>query len=416
MSFYVDYLSEDDYDSYDDFSVGYSFDTFKSQNHTYLEKLNRRTALLYRTYSALYASHYAKLKADPQLEETANLLGFGILMRHALEAISIDLVKRAGLDAGGKTVQERLKAIEGQIISGYTHEQEQTLFNMMGKTSKIAHPHITEELPTFNSFVDLYNSNVRSLIDFHMKLTADKNIRQFLKSMIERMDNFSLKDRITRTLTLGNLIRQLTECTTNLWCYNFRIVPTDASTSENQIALSQVLNQLRDIAKANRNTGFGASSMSSETIHTLTELKNASNALMHVAHNEIGLFTIWKNGRNIRTLHTAIVAECSPRALEVKSDSSVQKKTELTLTLLCGFFGWFGVHHFYAGNILKGIFFLLTFGGLLIGPPINLINIYRGRFRTKKWGQLNSVSKATRALVIAFFVLYIALYYLLISH
>ena len=415
MSFDINYLIGNDYDSVNNFSTGYSFDSFQSHNPAYLEKLRRRNDILYRTYSALHASHYAKLEADPQLEETANLLGFGLLMRHALETISIDIVRRAGLDAGGLTVNERLKAIEGQTISEYTLEQTQALFFILDSTNKIAHPNVIDEPPTYKSFVDLYNFKFCSLINFHMGLTSDRTIWQYLNAMKKRLDNFSLKDRITRTLTLGNLIRQLTECATNRWCYNNRIVPTDASSSDNQISLSQVLTELRDIAKENSNYGYHASSMSNEVIRTLTDLKNTSNALMHVAHDEISLFKIWKCGRNIRSLHTAIVAKCSPGAMDVKVDFSAQNKTEITLTLLCGFFGWFGVHHFYAGNILKGIFFLLTFGGFLIGPPLNLISICRGRFRTKKWGQLNNVSAATRVLTIAFIVLYIALYYLVVS-
>lgn len=412
MRFDIDYSTGNDCYSNDFFSMSYSFDMFQPQNPTYLERLKNRIDILYRTYSALHAFRQAKLEADPRLEETANLLGFGLLMRHALEAISIDLVWRAGLEAGKKTASERLKDLKGQSISGYAREQEQNLFIILERTNKIAHPHVIEDAPTYKSFVDLYNSTFRSLIDFHIGLTTRRNIRQYLKSMKKRMDNFSLKDSITRTLALGNLIRQLTECTANLWCYNNHIVPTDASTSEKQISLSEVLTVLGNIAKVNRDSGNNASSMSCEMITSLFKLKNTANALMHVAHDEIGLFQIWKNGLKIRTLHAAIVAECSPGALEVKIDPSARKKAEITLTILCGFFGWFGVHHFYAGNILKGIFFLLTFGGFLIGTPISLISICLGRFRTRKWGHLNKVSPAAIAIAIAFIVLYIALYYL----
>lgn len=414
MGYDTDYSMGSNYYPYDNYSVGNSYDAFHSP--AYLVQLKKRTDILYRTYSALHASHYDNLEADPQLKEMANLLGFGLLMRHALEAISVDLIKRTGCDDLLKeTVHKRLTAIEGKNVSGYSPEQEHNLFYVLDRTNKIAHPYVLKEVPTYESFVALYRSTFRPLIDFHIRLTTNRTIRRYLTSMRDRMDSFNLKDRITRTLTLGNLIRQLTECTANFWCYNNYVTPTDASTSEDPVPLSKVLAQLRNIARASTETGIGASSMNNRVIDALFNLKNTTNALMHVDHYEIGLFTIWRTGLKLRHLHTAIVAECSPDALELKTNSSALKKTEVKLTLLCGFFGWFGVHHFYAGNILKGIFFLLTFGCLFIGPPINLINIYRGRFRTKKWGQLNSVSKTTRFLVIAFFVLYIALYYLLIS-
>ena len=412
MSYDIDYLTYEDTDSIADFYVSYDFPTFRTHNPTYLESLRNRIDVLYRTYSALCAARYGRLSADPVLEETANLLGFGLLMRHALEAISIDLVIRAGLDVGGKSAYERLKALEGQTISGYTREQEKMLFRALDKTNEIAHPHIIGRLPTYKSLSDFYIVTFRPLIDFHIALTGRKDVKQYLKAMQKRMDNFSLKDSVTRTLALGNLVRQLTECTTNLWCYSNSIVPTDASTAENQISLSLVLAQLGRIAKQRQNNGFGTSSMTSEMIDTLFKLKNTSNALMHVSSDKINLHDILKNSGKIRGLRADITAECSPEALAMKVDISVRKKTELTLTLLCGFFGWFGVHHFYAGNIFKGILFLLTSGGFLVGPIISLIGICTGGFYTKKWGALNKARPGIIALSIAFIVLHIALLYL----
>ena len=420
MSYDIDYLTyesiypDDDF-SVDDYCVGYDFHAFQANNPTYLENLRNRIDVLYKTYSALSTSRYAKLRANPALEEAANLLGFGLLMRHALEAISIDLVVRACLDVGGKSAYERLKALEGQTISGYAREQEKMLSRTLDKTNEIAHPHIIGQLPTYKSLVDFYNTTFRPLIDFHMALTARRDIRQYLKAMQKRMDNFRLNDSITRILTLGNLIRQLTECSTNLWCYSNSIVPTDASSAANQISLSQVLGRLGRIAKEKRDNGFGTSSMTSEMIDNLFRLKNTSNALMHVTSDRINLFDIRKNGRKIRGVRAEVTTECSPDALAMKIDASVQKKTGLILTLLCGFFGWFGVHHFYAGNILKGIFFLLTFGCASIGPIFSLISICSGGFRTKKWGVLNKARPGVIALAILFIVLHIALLILTLS-
>lgn len=409
MYFDIDYSTWDDACLVENESAGYSFDAFRSKHPAYLENLRNRTAILYRTYVVLHGSHYSKLKKDPQMEETASLLGYGLLMRHALEAISIDLVRRAGLEAQEKTANTRLKALEGQTISGYNRDQEQKLFYILDKTNQIAHPHVIETAPSYESFVNLYTTTFRPLIDFHIGLTTNRSIKRYLRAIQKRLDNFNLKESITRTLTLGNLVRQLTECTANLWCYNNSFVPTDMSTFENQISLSSVLTQLGRIAKINRDSGYGTSSMTCETITALFSLKNTSNALMHVTHDEISLFKIRREGRKLRALHTSIVCECSPDALASKIDPSVRNKNITKLTLLCGFFGWFGVHHFYAGNILMGILFLLTCGGFLVGPIVSLVNICCGNFRTKKWGDLNKASKANIALAIAFIVLYIVL-------
>src|SRR5712692_3613506 len=52
----------------------------------------------------------------------------------------------------------------------------------------------------------------------------------------------------------------------------------------------------------------------------------------------------------------------------------------VTTTLLCLFVGFLGVHRFYTGRIVSGIFQLLTFGGFGIWTLIDLIMIYTDSF------------------------------------
>jgi TM2 domain-containing membrane protein YozV len=51
-----------------------------------------------------------------------------------------------------------------------------------------------------------------------------------------------------------------------------------------------------------------------------------------------------------------------------------------TTALLCMFLGWLGVHRFYTGRVVSGIFQLLTFGGLGIWTLVDLIMIYTDSF------------------------------------
>jgi TM2 domain-containing membrane protein YozV len=57
------------------------------------------------------------------------------------------------------------------------------------------------------------------------------------------------------------------------------------------------------------------------------------------------------------------------------------QKSWLATVLLCQFLGHFGVHRFYTGRIVSGIFQLLTLGGFGIWTLIDLIMIITGEFK-----------------------------------
>jgi TM2 domain-containing membrane protein YozV len=59
----------------------------------------------------------------------------------------------------------------------------------------------------------------------------------------------------------------------------------------------------------------------------------------------------------------------------------VGSRSWVTAAFLCMFLGWLGVHRFYTGRVVSGIFQLLTFGGFGIWALIDLIMIYTDSFK-----------------------------------
>ena len=62
----------------------------------------------------------------------------------------------------------------------------------------------------------------------------------------------------------------------------------------------------------------------------------------------------------------------------VTNTSNKRRKTAL---LMCIFGGWFGLHHYYVGNIGKGILYTFTAGLLCIGWIIDIFKILLGTFK-----------------------------------
>ena len=64
----------------------------------------------------------------------------------------------------------------------------------------------------------------------------------------------------------------------------------------------------------------------------------------------------------------------------------IPPKSKIVAAILCIFFGWFGVHRFYAGKTGTGVLYFFTCGILGLGVLIDFIIILVGGF-TDKWGR-----------------------------
>lgn len=398
------YLGESDTGYYTE-SLEQRFESFKARNPHYLVDLDACIKDLYSLYDIISRKRYAKLNNN----ETIFRLGFGMLMRHALEAISVDLMIRNKIEAADKTVSERLGRLEGQIIPEYSKETARVLYTALNLTNEIAHPYVTTDVHTYEELCKFYKERFEPVILRYMGMASKRRIRKYLAALHKRMNHFSVKDAITRTLILGCLVRQLTECAVNRWSYSKGLVPTEGSTRENQFGISQRLHDLNQkFQQEGTNPSGSAAAFDKKTIHSLYAMKGVSNCLMHVAPDNIKLSFLKQKGKELKRLYFDVVTQCSPGALTLKFDSSARKWKTFWATLLCGLFGWTGAHHFYAGNIGKGVACLILYGILIgptlggymegsaafttfllgLGPIISLMALSSGEFRTRRWGIL----------------------------
>ncbi len=61
--------------------------------------------------------------------------------------------------------------------------------------------------------------------------------------------------------------------------------------------------------------------------------------------------------------------------------TNTSDKSKKKALIFCAAGGWFGLHHYYVGNIGKGILYTCTFGLFFLGWLIDLIKVATGSFR-----------------------------------
>lgn len=64
----------------------------------------------------------------------------------------------------------------------------------------------------------------------------------------------------------------------------------------------------------------------------------------------------------------------------------IARKNKWVAFFLCLFFGYLGIHNFYAGKVGMGFLYLFTFGLLGIGWIVDIIRILAGSY-PDKWGR-----------------------------
>jgi len=79
-----------------------------------------------------------------------------------------------------------------------------------------------------------------------------------------------------------------------------------------------------------------------------------------------------------------ICPHCGVRQKSSGIDPDASPRSRLVAFLLCTFLGIIGVHRFYVGKVVSGIFMILTLGGLGIWLLVDWIMLLAGSFKDKE--------------------------------
>lgn len=420
--------------------VIYSFESLSAAYPKYLSTLKNHTENLFNTYLLIHDKHFVKIRKMSECYETAQRCGFGMLMRHALEAISTSLATENGIDVGGRSVFERLDALKGQELDGFNSEKKAVLSKLLDLTNEIAHPHVLDKHTSFSELKSFYDHSFKPVLDSYIlnletlvKATRANNfgiskyakvIRNqslgYLKDLRKHLEKFNIFSNMTNILIQGCLVRQLTECTVNRWAYNTKTLPTDVSTYQNQIGIASVLEELNRISKATKRTAFGTSGLTSDVVTALYKLKNASNPIMHI--EKFASDDLSKQGQALSQYHDTVLKYCgsgliieepvTPASEQVKRKIP-REKSPAFAALLCGLLGFTGAHHFYLGNIIKGIIYL-PFCGFIIAPAIDLFKMLKGKLRNPKGGFVKK-TPFSALIALVFFLIHAAIIFSLLA-
>lgn len=102
----------------------------------------------------------------------------------------------------------------------------------------------------------------------------------------------------------------------------------------------------------------------------------------HVTDNSTNIYIV--NPTNpVPAYNDTIFENSIPRKKSIDIETPSDKNKYVAL-LLCLFFGFFGVHHFYVRRYLKGILYFFTAGLFGFGWIIDTVVILFGRFKDNR--------------------------------
>ena len=313
---------------------------FASDRSSVLKRLNE-------VYSFVKKRKYRKIEESTDCRELAYKCAYGTLLRHALECIVHDKAREIHVITEGRSSDELLSF----IIDNYPFDvnTKKIFYDAKFITNKLTHiEHFSYSQITFESCQEFYNKRFKKIIEAHLS-SNKKRTQSYLRKIYEQLEDFDVKSRITSTLLLGSVMRQLLECIVDLWLYNESLV------CEGKANIKDKLDVLRFYLQ---NVGPKQTYYTYSTLDNLHAIRIAVNQAMHVSPD---------NKMNISKIRSGLMAQIRTLDFEINMPTGEQKSKKTKSNSF--------------GKALLWIFFLpimlcVTIGKSKIGVLGKIILIY----------------------------------------
>ena len=263
---------------------------------------------MYDVYSYLRKRKYHTIEENSDYREVAYRCAYGVLLRHALECMLHDKAKEIHVITERRSSDQLLTF----IIDNYPFDSKtkKVYYDAKFITNKLTHiDHFSDSRITFESCREFYNNVFKSVIETHLSSGKVKK-HSYLRKIYDELENFNIKNRITETLLLANLMRQLLECIVDLWLYNenaFRVNWND------ECGVKEKLDMLKALLESEHSKKMYYAYSTHNNLHAI---RKAANQALHVSSN---------NKMNITKIRSILLAQTKALETEVKMPTRKEK-------------------------------------------------------------------------------------------
>lgn len=283
--------------------------------------------ILNEVYVLIKKRKYRNIVENAVYSEFAHKCAYGVLLRHALECIVHDKAKEIHFITEGRSSDELLSFIVDNY--NFDNKTKKVFYDVKFITNKLTHvEHFSYPQISFNSCKEFYNSGFKQIIEEHLS-SHNKKTQVYLRKIYNQLENFNIKNHITSTLLLGNVMRQILECVIDFWLYNHGFICDDRANINDKLNI--LLSYLQ-------NAEFKQTYYTRLTIQNLHAIRIAVNQAIHVSSdNTMNIFKI-RSGLLDQTGNLEIEIDMPTREQRIRMQNRVSLEKKCKKVLLWIFF------------------------------------------------------------------------------